>query len=754
MKILLSLFLLSFSLCLSAAVHVQIIPPENTDQLGMLKIAANEAIDFTNPPKINGITWGQASTSSQTSIVNGRYTSYKSITLHFKVAKPGEYVIPAFKLGNQDVEERRFKVAESPYDQLYFMKVNVEDAEKALYPGQYFGIKVKIYLEDSYTYRGGFAAPEFTLEGIKLNTYPNRSRGMNEIETGTESSETIKGKKFRVITLTYRGFTLLSGKYNGAFTHSGQLIKKKQTPGMSRPIRLNRIAELKEFQVSPLPTAPANTLPTSLVGQWKFTVSSDKQEIEAGTPFTLTYKISGKGGAIERLSLPQFKLEKFRQIKSNKKITSDSVDNSEATYEFFLAPLGSDVELKKLSFSTFDPEAGKYVIHSPELPQLNFTGPKFIPKKVAPPVNQVHKNEFKSNVPSLDMNPQDLRRPLLLNIHPLWWLCTILLPMLYLLKLLLVAPVNMDKLRQKKLRQLCRMLKKANSEYAAVIFSEQLIPLIAEIKGLPKSITSSELISQLHDSKLKDFLLEYDSRRFAAGIRVPLNGSRLANLLKLLCFIPLFISAKDQSQELWEQHDYLAAEQVFAKKLEASPNKASLHYNRGLALQVLDQPYRAMACFHTALRLNPRHHEARLQLAAIMSELDYSQEKIESLNQVLTYLRPDELVKIAIILWCLAFLILVIKRRKHWLSPALLFLVSFVCIALAYQKFQGPWQRGQYLPASAKVTTHEFADRSDLGFDIDQYEIIKAHSINNNSIQIEVNKQKRWVKSSDLIHFW
>ena len=754
MKLLFTLFLLSLSLFLNAAIHVQITPPKNTDQLGEMRITTNEAINFNSPPTVKGITWGRASSSSRTEIINGRYSSFNSITLHFKVDKPGKYLIPSFKLASKEIAERHFTVAESPYDQLYFMKVSVEDPSKKLYPGQYFAMNVKIYLEDGYTYLGGFGAPEFKLDGIKLNTYPSRNRGMNEIEKGTEASETINGKKFRVITLTYRGFTLLSGQYKGHFTHRAQLSKKNQAPGTSRPVRLDRIAELKDFYVSPLPSAPKNALPTSLVGQWTFSVSSDQQEIEAGTPFTLTYKITGEGGAIERLSLPEFKLDKFRQIKSNKKITSHKADGSEAIYEFFLAPLGSDVELKKLSFSTFDPESGKYVVHSPDLPPLSFTGPKFIPKKVAPPVNQFNADEFKSNVPSLDLSTTDLRRPLLLNIHPLWWLCSILLPMLYLFKLLLISPVNKAKVQQKKLRQLCRMLKKANSEYAAVIFSEQLIPLIAEIKGLPKSITSNELIDQLQDNKLKDFLLAYDSRRFAAGIRVPLSGSRLASLLKLLCFIPLFISAKDQSQELWQQHDYIRAEKIFSEKLETHPNQASLHYNRGLALQLLEKPYEAMASFHTTLRLNPRHHEARLQLAAIMSELEYSQEKIESLNKVLTYLRPDELVKIAILLWCLAFLILVIKRRKHWLSPALLVLLCFICITLAYQKFQGPWQRGQYLPRSEKVTSHEFVDRSDPGFTIDQYEIIKALSINNDSIQIEVNKQKRWVKSSELIHFW
>ena len=130
-----------------------------------------------------------------------------------------------------------------------------------------------------------------------------------------KTTETIKGKKFNVITLTYKAIALLSGQYGGHFDHEASLVPRKRAPGLSRPINLTRKVTIPKFHVSPLPQAPPNAYPTSLVGDWKFSVSVDKTKVEAGTPFTLIYKITGHGGDIKRLSLPEFKLDKFRYVR-------------------------------------------------------------------------------------------------------------------------------------------------------------------------------------------------------------------------------------------------------------------------------------------------------------------------------------------------------------------------------------------------------------------------------------------------------
>ena len=752
-KIFLITLLLSLTLWSQKTSQIQ--APENTALTGRFQIQNSGQANLDNLPKIPGLEWTGAGVKSGSTYINGRYTSYNIIDINFKVSRPGAYTIPSFKVGDIHTEEHNFTVLPSPYAQLYFTELKLLNSDKALYPGQFFSIEYKVYLEKSLTFRGNIPNPEIQLEGIKLNTYPNRRNGQEHIQTRELSEETINGKVFQVYTYIYGGMPLLSGKYKGSISHSAQILKRRNTPGLRSDIVLSRLAEIPEFHVNALPEPPQNALPTSLVGHWKLSASIDKEKVEAGTPFTLTYTFTGQGGSIDRLTKPSLKMAKFRHLKATKNIKQTSINDSQAELNYFLAPLGSDVILKPISFSTFDPVTKKYVIHTPEIPKIEFTGPKYQEKKLALPANQTEPSKVISKIPDLDHDPTLVRRPILLNIHPLWWLSVLLFPIMYILKLLFSAPPCPKKLKKQKLRRLCRILKKADTQYSSVLFSDQLLPLLAEIQDLPKSTPSSELIQSLADSKLKTFLEDYDSRRFASGIRVPLNGSKLASLLKLLCLVPLFLSATSAPlNKLWEKRDFQQSETYLRKELQKTPNKVSLHYNLGLCLRQLDKPREALASFATGLRLSPRHKLMRLQMAEIMNELDFPQDRIEKLNTSLSYLRPDELIKLAILFWSLAFvLLLTLKTRK----PTLISLLLILAIGFAFlgkNHMDNYWKRNQYIAKSNELSAHEFLDASDDGISLNTQETVQAIAINEKAIQIMYHGKKLWIKRSDLIHFW
>lgn len=128
----------------------------------------------------------------------------------------------------------------------------------------------------------------------------------------------------------------------------------------------------KEIKSQPLtievkPT-PADNKPESYkgaVGQYTFTSSVDKTEMQSNDAFTLTYSVSGKGN-IELLEMPKPVLPPDFEV-YDPKITTSTKNNSfgisgTKKAEYVVIPRVSGYfKLNQVNFTYFDPQKGRYV---------------------------------------------------------------------------------------------------------------------------------------------------------------------------------------------------------------------------------------------------------------------------------------------------------------------------------------------------------------------------------------------------------
>ncbi len=121
-----------------------------------------------------------------------------------------------------------------------------------------------------------------------------------------------------------------------------------------------------ELEVSGLPEEGKPKDFGGAVGQYRVQASVDKTDVKVGDPVTLTVTIAGQG-RVDNVNTPDFgNLPDFRQFQ----VTSDKqplkVDQNGVTgaitFTYVLIPKSQDAtEIPPLSWSYFDPAAGKYV---------------------------------------------------------------------------------------------------------------------------------------------------------------------------------------------------------------------------------------------------------------------------------------------------------------------------------------------------------------------------------------------------------
>jgi hypothetical protein len=112
---------------------------------------------------------------------------------------------------------------------------------------------------------------------------------------------------------------------------------------------------------------PANDRPESFngaVGDFKFSTSLDKTEVEANEPITLKVNISGTGN-IKLLDVPKLKLPAgFEQYdpKTSENINRRGRVNGNKSAEYLLVPrVPGKKEIPPVEFSYFNPRIGKYI---------------------------------------------------------------------------------------------------------------------------------------------------------------------------------------------------------------------------------------------------------------------------------------------------------------------------------------------------------------------------------------------------------
>lgn len=131
------------------------------------------------------------------------------------------------------------------------------------------------------------------------------------------------------------------------------------------------------IEVQPMPSADKPDTFKGAVGQFTFTSSIDKTEMQSNDAFTLTYTVSGKGN-IELLDMPKPVFPPDFEV-YDPKITTSTKNNSfgisgTKKAEYVVIPRVSGYfRLEQTNFTYFDPQKGRYVTLPSDEYDLNIT---------------------------------------------------------------------------------------------------------------------------------------------------------------------------------------------------------------------------------------------------------------------------------------------------------------------------------------------------------------------------------------------
>ncbi|HEX7938684.1 MAG TPA: tetratricopeptide repeat protein, partial [Gemmatimonadaceae bacterium] len=95
------------------------------------------------------------------------------------------------------------------------------------------------------------------------------------------------------------------------------------------------------------------------------------------------------------------------------------------------------------------------------------------------------------------------------------------------------------------------------------------------------------------------------------------------------------------ARERFATRDYRGAALLLDSAIQAGQGYADAHHLLGMCYALTDQPERALACFDSAIRLNPRYVEAQLNRAIVLGDLGRAAEAQQGMQQALTIGAPD-----------------------------------------------------------------------------------------------------------------
>lgn len=323
------------------------------------------------PPDFKGfkVVEGPSETRGM-SIINGRSSSHQSWAYQLETKRSGTYNIgPASievngkslnttPLTIQVVPSRAGKgsssVPPNGDDQVFI--AGELDRETA-YPGQQVTWRIKLYTQLSVEGVDLIELPDF--EGF----YPNEKR---RFDTRVQY-QTVRGKKYAVKTLheealfaqEAKDLTIGVAKVRAAIESDGglgMLLGSKPVLLQTQPARL---------KVKPLPT-PAPEAFTGAVGQYEYTVSSDKTDLSTDDALVITIRLQGNGDA-NRISAPVLKSTDSLEIFDPKVISEESYENMEQmvhsrVLEYIVLPKEPGEYTLQPRFAFFDPDSNRYVV--------------------------------------------------------------------------------------------------------------------------------------------------------------------------------------------------------------------------------------------------------------------------------------------------------------------------------------------------------------------------------------------------------
>ena len=559
-------------------------------------------------------------------------------------ATVGTFTIPAFNIPLQagTKSSESFTMEVFPTDNIQWQTLNIGSKSYQIgtillypsgpiYAGQSVPITAKVLFPiDLPTGSRGFAEIEKDNIGawrLETPAPPNYDQQVSPRSPNALKPREVRigGKRYQVVNyvtfaapLTDGPVTVGPGKIQGLQV---QVKNQERRQGFFSSFSRSYNLELEVPQV----TFMAKTLPKGApkdfrgaVGDFTLETSLDiTTELKPGDPVIVDIKVKGKGN-LDTLAAPVIDAPesnwKLYPSSRNEKEGSRRSNQGSVSFSQILRPLVPIKEVPSFTLSFFNPETSQY--------ETLRTKP--IPLNLAPASTLINGIPQAGLVPIAEMQdilgliePQAFkaRKPFRIG---LWWQ---LFPALIALALAaLVIKQQLPKLRKTD----------PNKDRIQGELSD-----LAKLKDSDSFLRASAHLAESNglsdDDFLKELLEERDRSCFQPdNAETDLSQSRkqeiLAKLRERLSLLVLFLGLlmvwspesasafHEQAQVAWEEGNYQEALDAYELSLkeQATPD---LLYNIGNCHYRLDEPGLAALFYHRALELNPRHPEARQNLA-------------------------------------------------------------------------------------------------------------------------------------------
>lgn len=493
--------------------------------------------------------------------------------------------------------------------------------------------------------------------------YPFDGRRLYAETTTTENGVDFLVRRFKTRFTVGEGTTL-----EGVLTATAEVGKQQRS-----------VFQKVAIPIQSLPPAPRGEfIDSGLIGQWTFTATTEPAKPVAGQPFTLRIDIDGAGGRHQCADL-DFAGPGFKSLGKTLTDREDSrFDHWRARFEQRLLATGQGAEFPAIALGNFDPRQGRWIKQ-----QVLAATP------VAGATAQAAALDLATTA---DAGPA-VSRPVWLNFPPALLLVAALAPMLPFAAGLLRKQWDKRDPQRAALRrqraELIRQLEKSEGAETASLLDQQGLAVLRAHLGLSDAASPGEIAAQLGRDvacqELATVLREHHARRFSGGASA-LDGRKLASLFARLSFLvvltgltclgahamtPAECDAAARSGQ-WE-----SAAKGYEELIQQDPGRPAYFLNLAKVLTQAGRLQEARAACHTALLLEPANPAARALHANVLRQLNAAPEFRA------WYLRPDQILVAAAVLWILGWLLLALHRLRvlkvRW--PASVALVAALIIA-------------------------------------------------------------------------
>lgn len=341
------------------------------ERFGLAIEISNYNGQFT-PPQHKDLKYvGGPSRQMYSSNINGKVTNSTTFTYDCTINKKGKFTIPAASINHQgkliQSNTAPIEVTDAPkVENNGDIIIAAIPSKRTIYEGEPLEIVIKLFTKYNNVSTEDFNYPELKdgwIKEIPLNGQPRLQ------------NDSYKGKAYygaalrKIVFIPQRSgdiyFDAIKAKFKvQTIVPSNNPMENFYYGGTVQERYVDVISDRIKFDVLPIPeqNKPANF--QNAIGQYEFSASIDKKEINTNEPVNLVVKVSGTGN-LSLVNAPEIKFPLSFEVaepilKENIKPSEKGMSGSK-TYEYLIIPRGGgDFALGPIHFSYFDPKTKKY----------------------------------------------------------------------------------------------------------------------------------------------------------------------------------------------------------------------------------------------------------------------------------------------------------------------------------------------------------------------------------------------------------